>query len=80
MQHLQRVTRIFSIVIIAGFFGVGLIGCEDDGPVEEAGEQVAEAFEEASNAVEDTADEAEDAAEETEDEIEEAADEVEDEL
>ena len=36
--------------------GVGLAACEDDGPVEEAGEKVDESVEEAGDAIEDAAD------------------------
>lgn len=41
---------------------LGLAGCPDDGPLEEAGEAVDEAAEDAGDAVEDAADEVDDAA------------------
>lgn len=50
-------------------------GCEDEGPIEEAVEEIDQ-----EGPVEETADEVEEAAEETADEVEEAADEVEEEL
>jgi len=69
MSHLQRITKVFAIALIIGFFGVGLTACENEGPAEEAGEEVDEAFEETGDAIDETADEAEDAADEVEDEL-----------
>lgn len=43
----------------AGF--VTLVGCEEEGPLEEAGEQMDDAMDEAGDAIEDAGDEVEDA-------------------
>ena len=46
-----------ALVVLAS---LGLAGCPDDGPLEEAGETVDEAVEDAGEAVEDAADEVDD--------------------
>jgi len=45
---------------VLAFFMLGAAGCEQDGPVEEAGEEVDQALENAGDAIEDAADEVED--------------------
>lgn len=61
--RLGRVAQWTSILLAALFLGAGVTGCEQDGPMEEAGEEI-------DNAVDDAGDELEDAADEVEDEIE----------
>ena len=77
MRQIRALTRISLIALLMGAFAVGISGCEDEGPAEEAGETVDEAFEETGDTMEEAAESAEDAAEEAGDELEEAADRVE---
>ena len=58
-----RVAQWTSILLAALFLGGGITACEQDGPMEEAGEEI-------DDAVDDAGDEIEDAADEVEDEIE----------
>lgn len=57
----MKVSRkvVTPLVLLAS---LGLAGCPDDGPAEEAGETVDEAVEDAGEAVEDAVDDIEDAA------------------
>lgn len=57
------------IKMLIPFAFLGLVACEQDGPMEEAGEDL-------DNAVEETRDEVDDAADEVGDTIEDAVDEV----
>ena len=53
-------SALFALVLALGT-GFALAGCEQDGPVENAGEQVDDAMEEAGDSMNDAADEIEDA-------------------
>ncbi len=51
-----------ALMLMFAFSSVGLLAaCDNDGPAEEAGEQIDETMEEATDSMEDAADEAEDA-------------------
>lgn len=54
-----RITSALFALLFALGGGATLTGCEDQGPAEEAGEEIDEAVEDAGDAVEDAADEAE---------------------
>ena len=60
----RRITSALFALLFALGGGAVLTGCEDQGPAEEAGEEIDEAVEDAGDAVEDAADEIE---EETDD-------------
>jgi len=75
MRQVRALTRTSLIALLAGMFAIGISACEDEGPVEKAGEAV----EETGDTIEEAADDAEGAAEEAGDELEEAADRVEEE-
>lgn len=55
---------------------VGVSGCESDGPMENAGEEIDDAVEDVQDSTEDAVDEIGDAAENTADEIEDEVDEI----
>lgn len=54
-----RITSALFALLFALGGGAVLTGCEDQGPAEEAGEEIDEAVEEAGDAAEDAADEVE---------------------
>lgn len=56
-----------TIAVLFAFSSIALVGCEQDGPAERAGEEIDEAVDEAEDNIED-------AAEEVEDEVEDARD------
>jgi len=57
-----------ALMIMFAFSGFGLLAaCDNDGPAEEAGEQIDESMEEAGDAMEDAGDAMEDAADDAED-------------
>lgn len=75
----SRYSKIFLALLLA--LSVGLLaGCEDQGPAEEAGENVDEAVEEAGDMMEEAGENVEDTVEDAGDEMEEAAEEAEDEV
>lgn len=49
------------VVFLAGFLTMGVAACDNDGPMEETGEEMDDAMEEAGDSVEDAADDMEDA-------------------
>lgn len=55
----NKLLNILFALLLALSVGV-LAGCEDQGPAEEAGENIDEAMEEAGDEIEDAADDAED--------------------
>lgn len=66
-----------TYAVLAGLLLAALLliaGCEDEGPAEQAGEEIDEAAEEAQDTAEDAADSAGDAIEEGADEAEDATD------
>jgi hypothetical protein len=66
---MKTATRVLMLILMLAFVAsMGLTGCRDPGPAEEAGREVDEAVEEARDAVEDIGDEAEEALEEIEEE------------
>ena len=70
-----------AIGILAGFLAFGLGGCErDEGPVEEAAEEVDESLDNAGDEIEDAAENVDETVESAKDEVEEAAEEVEEEV
>lgn len=48
--------NLFLAFFMAVALGIGAVGCEQEGPMEEAGEEVDEAVEEAGDAVEEATD------------------------
>lgn len=71
-QRSPKITSALFALLFAFGGGAMLTGCEEQGPAEEAGEEIDEA-------VEDAGDEIDEAAEEAGDAVEDAADEIEDE-
>lgn len=53
----------FYTLLLAAIFSLPLVACDNDGPAEEAGEQIDEAAEEAGEAMDDAADQVEESAE-----------------
>ena len=74
MRVVRTLTRISLTALLAGVFAVGISACEDEGPVEKAGEQVDEAIEETGDAMEEAGDEAGGELEEAADRVEEKTD------
>ncbi|GGX38729.1 hypothetical protein [Saccharospirillum salsuginis] len=54
-------------LLVAMMFSLPLVACDNDGPAEEAGEEIDEAAEEAGEALDDAADQLEESAEEATD-------------
>lgn len=55
---------LLLLVLLAGSATIGLSGCEEQGPAEEAGEQIDESAEETGESLDDAQDEMEEEAEE----------------
>jgi hypothetical protein len=53
MRHWKN---LFLALFMAFALGIGAVGCEKEGPMEEAGEEVDETVEEAGDAVEEATD------------------------
>jgi hypothetical protein len=58
MKHLMR---MLAILAVRGMGSAVMVGCEDEGPMEEAGENIDEAGEEVQDAGEEMGDEIEEA-------------------
>ncbi|HMB38381.1 MAG TPA: hypothetical protein VKO85_04815 [Wenzhouxiangellaceae bacterium] len=69
----KMTSALFALLFALGG-GAVLTGCEQQGPAEEAGEEVDEAVEEAEEEIDEAAEEAGDAVEEAADEVEEETD------
>lgn len=63
-----KLTRI-GMAVLCLVFALAVIGCERDGPAEQAGENIDEAAEKAGDKLEQAGDEIEEAAEEAEEEV-----------
>ena len=70
--------RATTIAFFLAAMSFGIAGCEEKGPLEEAGERIDEGLEDAREDLEDAAEEVGDAVEEAADAAEEAADELRD--
>lgn len=62
--------RSATIALFLGAISFGIVGCEKEGPLEEAGEAIDEGIEDVGEAAEDAAEEVEEAAEDVEDALE----------
>jgi hypothetical protein len=58
---MNKISTLTISALFAGLPFVGLAGCEEEGPLEEAGEEVDEVFDEAEDDLEDVGEEIEDA-------------------
>jgi len=67
----NKLFNVLCAMFLALSVGV-LAGCEQEGPAEEAGEEIDEAVEEAGDKMEEAGEEMEDTAEEVEEEVEDA--------
>lgn len=67
----MKITKVLSVLVIL-MLAFTLAACEQEGPAEQAGEEVDEAVEEAGDTMEETGDAIEDKADEMEEEAEEA--------
>jgi|GEM_PF-969780 len=79
LQNPNRSGQLFRHLLLALAFVWGLLGlqgCERDGPVENAAENVDDALEETGDEIDDAADRARDAAQDAADNLEDAADEL----
>ena len=68
MKTLGRSTAVLLSMLLASV-SFGIVGCEQDGPIENAGEEIGEAMDDVGDEIEDVVDDADD-------EIEDVADEV----
>lgn len=73
-NRIPRITSALFALLFALGGGAVLTGCEDQGPAEEAGEEIDEAVEDAEEELDEAAEEAGDAVEEAADEVEEETD------
>lgn len=55
----MRLVKSFGPTLVAGLLFLGITGCEQEGPAEQAGEEIDEAAEQAQEAVEEAGDEIE---------------------
>jgi len=69
-----RITSALFALLFALGGGAVLSGCEEQGPAEEAGEEIDEAVEDAGEQIDDAAEEAGDAVEDAAEEVEEETD------
>lgn len=69
-----KITSALFALLFALGGGAVLTGCEEQGPAEEAGEEIDEAVEDAGEEIDEAAEEAGDAVEEAADEVEEETD------
>ncbi|MCK2185507.1 hypothetical protein MYL53_16030 [Halomonas sp. YJPS3-2] len=60
----QQILRKLAIAGFIGMTALGLAACEDEGPAEQAGENIDEAVDQAGESVEEMGDSVEDAADE----------------
>ncbi|UYG08099.1 hypothetical protein [Halomonas sp. M4R1S46] len=70
-----QLLRTFALSLLIGMMSLGLAACEDEGPAEQAGENVDEAMDETGENVDEAMDEAGESVEEMGENVEEAADE-----
>jgi hypothetical protein len=61
--------KSLAALLLASGLAFGLTACDEQGPLEEAGEEVDEAFEDAGDGIDDAVDDAADAIEDAGDEI-----------
>lgn len=54
MQH--TLSRKVALALLAGLLTLGLAACEEQGPAEEAGEEIDQAVEEAGDSIEEATD------------------------
>ncbi|WP_341938631.1 hypothetical protein [Marinimicrobium sp. C2-29] len=52
----MKITGTIAAALLASTFMLGLTACEDDGPLEEAGENIDESVEDSGDAIEDATD------------------------
>lgn len=69
-----KITSALFALLFALGGGAALSGCEEQGPAEEAGEEIDEVVEDAGDEIDEAAEEAGDAVEEAADEVEEETD------
>lgn len=55
-----RIEQLTSILLATLFLGAGVSGCDQDGPMEEAAEEMEDVMDDAGDELEDAADEVED--------------------
>jgi hypothetical protein len=60
-------------IVVASFGLAGLQGCEEEGPMEEAGEEIDDAADEAGDEIDDAVDDIEDDIDDAEDDIDDSA-------
>lgn len=60
----MKTVHAILLALLMAFAAIGLAGCDDQGPAEEAGEQIDDAMEDAADSFDDAADELEDTFEE----------------
>ena len=71
---MNRLSKVTIAALFAGLPLMGLVGCENEGPFERAGEDADEVFDDAEDNMDDLGDDIEDAADDVEDEIDDAVD------
>jgi len=59
----NEMMRKLGLALLIGMLSAGLVACEDEGPAEEAGENIDESMEDAGEEMEEMGDEMEEAAE-----------------
>ncbi|WP_052719244.1 hypothetical protein [Halomonas sp. HG01] len=72
----QSMLRKIALASFIGMAAFGLAACEEEGPAEQAGENIDETMEEAGESMDDAVDQAGESVEEMGDSVEEAADEA----
>ncbi|MFG6179369.1 hypothetical protein ACGTN6_19185 [Halomonas sp. THAF12] len=73
----QGIQRKLALATFLGMMAMGLAACEEEGPAEQAGENVDQAMDEAGESIDESMDQAGEAVEEMGENVEQAADEAE---
>ncbi len=65
----MRMGKIFTVLVLGGLLGTGIVACEKKGPAERAGEKLDDAAKDVKEGAEKAGDKIENAAEEVKDKV-----------
>jgi hypothetical protein len=65
----MRMGKIFTVMVLGGLLGTGIVACEKKGPAERVGEKLDDAAKDVKDGVEKAGDKIEDAAEDVKDKV-----------
>ena len=67
----MKVMRLLAMWMLVGLFAIGVVGCENEGPMEEAGEELDETYEEGKEETAEAMEEMKEGMEETKEKMQE---------